>query len=583
MLKRIIAAIIVFAIVMTPVVALGAETAGQKAVREAGLSVEWINLGADFESAVGLGLFNMDSDGNIPVCAYMEDDSTKWIFFNGKGEPVSSTIFDYQPSFQDGLAYVELNGKKMLIDIEGNVKLDLSKYDRAITYDHELVVVRQNEKIGLIDMVGEEVLPCIYDDISLTRNGLIEVMNQTSKFGLFDRTGKPVTEIEYTSITTYGEGDLIIVNKGEKYGFVNKTGQVVIPLKYGGALRCGENIYAVSVNGKWGCINDKSEEIAPFQFDWIDEFYEGLAIVSMDGKRGFIDTSGKIVILCKYYTAGRFIDGVASVLMIVDGIHYNYLIDINGETIIGPKEYGLEIRDRLIARYYAGIGTNIMPPNNYSNMEALLDAEGNRLTEYYYLIQEFKDGLALVQHNDWSEKYGMINQYGTEIVPAIFNNIVVIDANTCFVSISEQLNAEGNTNSRIGILKLSNELAEKKPVSGRPITVYIDGLDLYFDSEPIIVNDRTMVPMRKIFENLGAEVSWDNDAKKVTAVRDNVTIELTIGNDIAFTNGEAKKLDAPAIIQDNRTLVPLRFVAETLNCDVSWDGANRRVVIATAD
>jgi hypothetical protein len=57
----------------------------------------------------------------------MEDDSTKWIFFNGKGEPVSSTIFDYQPSFQDGLAYAELNGKKMLIDKEGHVKLDLSK------------------------------------------------------------------------------------------------------------------------------------------------------------------------------------------------------------------------------------------------------------------------------------------------------------------------------------------------------------------------------------------------------------------------------------------------------------------------
>jgi hypothetical protein len=172
-----------------------------------------------------------------------------------------------------------------------------------------------------------------------------------------------------------------------------------------------------------------------------------------------------------------------------------------------------------------------------------------------------------------------MNLYGAEIIPPIFDSLEILDNRTCIVSVADN----AGQNIRSGILTLPEDAATRKPAGPRPITVYLDGLELYFDAEPVIINDRTMVPMRKIFETLGAEVSWDDKERKVTAVKGDVTIELTIGNDTALINGEPVALDAPAVIQSDRTLVPLRFVAEALDCDVDWIGDMRRVVIAAGE
>lgn len=136
--------------------------------------------------------------------------------------------------------------------------------------------------------------------------------------------------------------------------------------------------------------------------------------------------------------------------------------------------------------------------------------------------------------------------------------------------------------SRVGILSLPPDAATRKPpLSERPISVYLDGLDLYFDVEPTIMNDRVMVPMRKVFEMQGATLSWDANTQKVTAVKGRTSINLTTGSETAFINGKSLELDAPAIIANNRTLVTLQFIEEALNCNVSWEPENRRVIITT--
>ena len=168
----------------------------------------------------------------------------------------------------------------------------------------------------------------------------------------------------------------------------------------------------------------------------------------------------------------------------------------------------------------------------------------------------------------------MVNQYGAEVLPTIFDNIYLTKEGYAFVQVSD---TDTRFNARVGYFAIPESFSEKKRIP--PVTVYLNGIDLYFDSEPTIVNSRTMVPMRKIFETLGAEVSWDESNRRVSAVRGEVTVELAVGQDIAYLNGNAIKLDAPAMIQDDRTLVPLRFVAEALDCDVSWDSVKRRVEI----
>lgn len=112
--------------------------------------------------------------------------------------------------------------------------------------------------------------------------------------------------------------------------------------------------------------------------------------------------------------------------------------------------------------------------------------------------------------------------------------------------------------------------------------VILDGRQLSFDVPPTIEQGRTLVPMRAIFEALGAEVSWDGATRTVTADREQVTVRLTVGVKTAYKNGAPVALDVPAKVVGGRTLVPLRFVSESLDCRVEWDPKAQTVTIISA-
>ncbi len=98
-----------------------------------------------------------------------------------------------------------------------------------------------------------------------------------------------------------------------------------------------------------------------------------------------------------------------------------------------------------------------------------------------------------------------------------------------------------------------------------------------------IINDRTMVPMRKIFELLGAIVDWDGENQIVTGTKGNTIITLQINNNVVTKEVSGEKetitLDVPPMIVNDRTLVPLRFIAESLDKQVGWDSDNRTAII----
>ena len=102
-----------------------------------------------------------------------------------------------------------------------------------------------------------------------------------------------------------------------------------------------------------------------------------------------------------------------------------------------------------------------------------------------------------------------------------------------------------------------------------PITV--NGMSLVTDTAPVMVNDRILVPLRAIFERLGAAVEWDDPTQTVTATKNGKTIVLTIGNKVATVNGETRELDVEAQLVQDRTMVPIRFVSESLGAEVRWE------------
>lgn len=115
--------------------------------------------------------------------------------------------------------------------------------------------------------------------------------------------------------------------------------------------------------------------------------------------------------------------------------------------------------------------------------------------------------------------------------------------------------------------------------AGRSPIIQYNGKIIKSDVSPYIQNERTMVPIRFISETLGYEVKWDKDKREVEVLGKDTEIKLTIDSKNAKVNEKDVKLDAPASIKKERTFVPLRFVAENLKAEVKWDKDNFKVII----
>lgn len=116
--------------------------------------------------------------------------------------------------------------------------------------------------------------------------------------------------------------------------------------------------------------------------------------------------------------------------------------------------------------------------------------------------------------------------------------------------------------------------------------VYINGKQLE-GVEPIVKNNRAYVPVRSIFESLGADVEYSASAKTVTAIDGDTNVTFAVGGDvISITeNGALNKIttDAPSFISGDTVYVPVRFAAEAFNCSVGWDSENSAVIIIDKD
>jgi hypothetical protein len=128
---------------------------------------------------------------------------------------------------------------------------------------------------------------------------------------------------------------------------------------------------------------------------------------------------------------------------------------------------------------------------------------------------------------------------------------------------------------------LFNHAALAANTQPEPIQVFVNGSLLIMDTPPVVVAGRTLLPLRAIFEALGAEVEWDAVLRSISATKGNVSLLLYIGNTTAQKNGVPVILDVPPQIINGRTLVPLRFVGEALGADVLWDGVARKVTITS--
>lgn len=120
-------------------------------------------------------------------------------------------------------------------------------------------------------------------------------------------------------------------------------------------------------------------------------------------------------------------------------------------------------------------------------------------------------------------------------------------------------------------------LSASSVLAADDITLKLNDLKLSSDVPPVIKSGRTLVPVRTVSTALGADVSWDDKSQKVTIIKNNDVIELTINKDVLTKNGQGSKIDVPAQIVNGRTMVPVAVIAEAFGAEVSWDNPSRTV------
>ena len=130
--------------------------------------------------------------------------------------------------------------------------------------------------------------------------------------------------------------------------------------------------------------------------------------------------------------------------------------------------------------------------------------------------------------------------------------------------------------STLGAFAVPAAFAEKDVIS-----VLVDNEEVVFDQNPTVIDGRTLVPIRAVFEKSGAVVDWDQATLTATIQRGENTVRINPDKDILFKNGKAVALDVPAKMINDRILIPVRAIADALDFGVTWNGYQSTVLIAT--
>ena len=169
---------------------------------------------------------------------------------------------------------------------------------------------------------------------------------------------------------------------------------------------------------------------------------------------------------------------------------------------------------------------------------------------------------------------------------------IMVVPGTETVRTAEYGDTSGNYPAHKFVVKVYPEIFKQSDVPSEPdvpvvdpdrpdteIAVKFNDEYMQFDVEPIMLNDRVLVPLRAIFEKLGCTVEWDDLTQTATAKRNGRIVMVTVGSDAAFVANKVHTLDQPPVMMNDRVLVPLRFVSEAFGCEVSWVDATQTVII----
>lgn len=389
----------------------------------------------------------------------------------------------------------------------------------------------------MIDKTGSVVFPFYIESSELRRlnsEGLAYV-SKGGKYGIIDANGNLISDYLFSSIEPFHDGYAFFTEDtsfGTKYGVVSKSGQITVRF-----LNCSP-VYIIK-RIHWGARDMWIETKPTTTF-----FSEGLAAVRRNNKWGYINPQGEVVIDFQFNTAFEVLGYGHSSERPGAGAFYNgrAMVHFGGKWNFIDKQGNFILDESYDSIQSAGV---------------------------YYICQSDDGALKIIRSKDWETV--LIGENGT-VTDASGTIVLQYDGNS--VKHYRENLFYYKLNGKLGVFSLT-----EPPQQHPTISVICNGNLIDFDQPPIMENDRVLVPMRAIFEALGADVAWDGETQTITAVREDDCIVLQIGSDKMFVNDREIQLDVPAKLVNGRTLVPIRAISEALGANVEWDEGLQQVVI----
>ena len=289
------------------------------------------------------------------------------------------------------------------------------------------------------------------------------------------------------------------------------------------------------------------------------------------GKCGYLNESGYIIIDYNWMDAQPFVNGTALVsetaktIFAYKGTHiYGQiwgLIDTSGKYVFEPA-YENIIRQTngnfIVIEHIQKQTTTILKYGMISETgDILLPVEYSGILEFIYNCDYAKV-------ENLNEKYSIIDKGGQFLTPFLFNNIFEEDNNRYSVLFDKKR----------GIISLISNPHFKGEV-------YINGQLVSFDTVPLLIESRTMVPIRAVFEKLGYEVSWDDATKTAELKNEDNSVKISENKNTIIKNGGPLYSDMAALNYNGRIHVPLRAISESLGCEVNYDNIKNEININT--
>ena len=229
---------------------------------------------------------------------------------------------------------------------------------------------------------------------------------------------------------------------------------------------------------------------------------------------------------------------------------------------------------------------------NFGNVKSMW-VDSDRSLRYYYLRTPVgTTNYEILEDIYWdAEEWYDANTGGySGIRPAFYleeNNMIILSGNGTeedpYIASGKDTSENNGEENQENQENQEPNKSEEQEQTEKPsvITVFYNGSEISFDQLPYKENDRVLVPMRAIFETLGAEVEWNEAEQSITAVRGTDVIKMQIGSVTITKNGEVIESDTAPRLVGERTFVPLRVIAESLDANVEWVEEENKVLITT--